>query len=110
MIGIYIIIISFLVLLHIKYIELNGSTGNKIIIDTFNNLMISFKNTNALENAGGGLIGAIFSYIFVTCFGASSKIVVCTLFILGVILILNISIQNTWNRIKPHITNIFEKE
>ena len=110
MIGIYIIIISFLVLLHIKYIELNGSTGNKIIIDTFNNLMISFKNTNALENAGGGLIGAIFSYIFLTCFGASSKIVVCTLFILGVILILNISIQNTWNRIKPHITNIFEKE
>ena len=39
------------------------------------------------------LIGAIFSYIFLTCFGASSKIVVCTLFILGVILILNILIN-----------------
>ena len=110
MIGIYIITISFLILLHIKYIEINGTSGTKIITDTFDNLMIAFKNQSALSNAGGGIIGAVFSYIFVSCFGSGAKIVVYTLFILGFILLLNVSIKNTYNKIKPNLINMFNKE
>ena len=38
-IGFYIIVISFLVLLHVKYITLNSQEGVKIITDTFDNLL-----------------------------------------------------------------------
>ena len=110
MIGIYIIIISFLVLLHVKYIEVNGTKGVKIITETFNNLMISFSNNQALSNSGGGLFGAIFSYLFVTCFGSGAKIVISTLFVLGVILVLNVSILDMYNKIKPHLVNIFNRD
>ena len=110
LIGLYIIIISFLVLLHVKYIEVNDTEGIKIITETFNNLMVSFSNNRALSNSGGGIIGAVFSYIFVSCFGSGAKIVVCTMFVLGIILFLNVSILDLYNKIKPRIANIFNKE
>ncbi|MBR3161719.1 MAG: cell division protein FtsK [Bacilli bacterium] len=110
MIGIYIIIISFLVLLHVKYIEVNGTKGIKIITETFNNLMISFSNNQALSNSGGGLFGALFSYLFVTCFGKGANIVVSTMFVLGIILVLNVSILDMYNKIKPHLASIFRHD
>lgn len=109
-IGLYIIIISFLVLLHVKYIEVNGTEGFKIITETFNNLMISFSNNSALSNSGGGIIGAVFSYLFVSAFGNGAKIVVCTMFVLGVILLLNVSILNIYNKVKPYIINLFKRD
>ena len=110
LIGFYIIIISFLVLLHVKYIEVNDTEGIKIITETFNNLMVSFSNNKALSNSGGGIIGAVFSYIFVSCFGSGAKIVVCTMFVLGIILFLNVSILEIYNKVKPHILNLFNKD
>ncbi len=110
MIGIYIITISFLVLLHIKYIEVNGTERVKIITDTFKNIMLAFSNTSALSNTGGGMIGAIFSFIFVTLFGVGAKIVVGTMLVLGLILVLNVSIQNMYNKMKPSVVKMFEKE
>ena len=108
-IGAYISIISILVILHMKYIEVNGTEGIKIITETFNNLMLSFSSNTALSNSGGGIIGAIFSYIFVTCFGSGATIVTFTLLILGIILICNISILAIIEKIKPAFTKAFEK-
>lgn len=110
LIGMYIVVISILVTLHVKYIELNGTEGFKIITETFNNLMLSFSSNSALSNSGGGIIGAIFSYIFVTLFGNGAMIVVFTLFALGLILILNISILELFNKIKPKFDNLFSKD
>lgn len=110
LIGGYIIVISFLVLLHVKYIEVNETQGIKIITETFNNLLISFSNSSALSNSGGGIVGAIFSYLFVTAFGSGAKIVVCTMFVLGIILVLNVSILELYNKIKPRIVNLFNRE
>ncbi len=110
MIGVYITVISILVLFHVKYIEVNGTEGVKIITETFNNLMISFNSNTALSNSGGGIIGAIFSYLFVTCFGGGAIIVTSTLLILGVILIFNVSILEVFNKFKPKIAKIFEKD
>ncbi len=110
LIGTYIIIISILVIFHMKYIELNGTEGTKIITETFNNLMLSFSSNTALSSSGGGIIGAIFSYIFVTFFGTGAIIVTFTLLILGIILVLNVSISEIINKIKPFIMRMFEKE
>ncbi len=109
MIGGYIVVISVLVLFHVKYIEINRTEGVKIITETFNNLMISFNSNTALSNSGGGIIGAIFSYLFVTCFGSGAIIVTSTLLVLGIILIFNVSILEIFNKIKPKIAKIFEK-
>ena len=109
LIGIYTIIISILVMLHVKYIEINGTEGIKIITETFNNLMLSFSSNNALSNSGGGIIGAIFSYIFVTFFGDGTMIVIFTLLALGIILVFNVSIVGLINKIKPTISKIFER-
>ena len=110
MIGIYTIVISFLVILHIQYIDVNQTKGIKIITDTFNNLLLSFSSSRALTNSGGGIIGAVFSYIFVTSFGSGAKIVVFTMFILGAILLLNVSISEMYTKVKNYINDMFESE
>ena len=109
-IGIYICVISVLVLLHMKYIEINGHEGTKIITETFNNLMLSFKSNTALSNSGGGIVGAVFGYIFVTCFGSGASIVTFTLLILGLVLICNVSIVGIFDKIKPIFEGMFAKE
>ncbi len=109
-IGGYVTVISFLVLLHVKYIEVNNQEGFKIITETFNNLMVSFSSNHALSNSGGGIIGAIFSYLFVSAFGTSAKIIVYITFVLGIVLMLNVSILDLYNKIKPYIVNLFVKE
>ena len=45
-IGFYIITISFLILLHTKYITLNAQEGTKILTETFDNLLKVFSETN----------------------------------------------------------------
>ena len=109
-IGCYTIIISILVLLHVKYIEVNQTEGINIITETFNSLMLSFSSEMALSNSGGGIIGAVFSYIFVTFFGSGTMIVTFTLMVLGIILVLNVSILDMFNKIKPKLISIFKRE
>lgn len=110
LIGIYTIVMSLLIVLHIRYIEINSTEGVKIITDTFNNLMLSFSSNTALSNAGGGIIGAIFSYLFVTFFGDGAIIVTFTLMVLGIILVLNVSILEIINKIKPIFVKMFERK
>lgn len=109
LIGVYTVVISLLIILHIRYIELNSTEGIKIITDTFNNLMLSFSSNTALSSAGGGIIGAVFSYLFVTCFGEGAIIVTFTLLALGIILILNVSILDIINKVSPFFTKMFKK-
>lgn len=109
-IGIYVIVISVLVILHMKYIEVNSTEGTKIITDTFDNLMLSFSSNNALSSAGGGVVGAIFSYLFLTCFGDGAFIVTFTMLILGIVLVFNVSILYLVDKIKPAFSNMFNRE
>ena len=99
-IGFYIIVISFLILLHMKYIILNEQEGSKIITETFNNLLVAFKSISAISNSGGGMIGAIFTFMFYSLFRDGTKIVVITLIVIGVILLFNTSIIDLFKKIK----------
>ncbi len=110
MIGAYIIILSFLVLLHVEYIKVNKTEGIKIITETFNNLMLAFKSTNNIGNSGGGIIGALSAFVFVSLFGDGTVIVVSTLIVLGLILLFNVSLFNLFNKIKEFIKENRETE
>ena len=109
-IGFYIIVISFLILLHTKYITLNQQEGMKIITETFDNLLKVFNETNSggvidtisksISNSGGGIIGAIFTYAFYSMFKDGTKIVVITLIVIGVIFLMNTSIIDLIKKIK----------
>lgn len=109
-IGFYILVISFLILLHLKYIEVNSQDGLKIITETFNNLLKAFSSTATsglsslvnfdLINSGGGMIGAIFTYLFYSLFKNGTKIVVVTLIVIGVILLFNTSLIDLFKKVK----------
>lgn len=98
--GFFIITISFLILLHMKYIAVNKEEGIKIITETFNNLLITFKSSIAISNSGGGIIGALFTFAFYSLFKDGTKIVVVTLIIIGIILLFNTSILDLIKKIK----------
>jgi len=109
-IGFYIIVIAFLILLHTKYITVNGGERMKILTETFNNLLKVFNETSSsniidtishsISNSGGGIIGAIFTWAFYSMFKDGTKIVVITLIIIGAILLLNTSIIDLLKKIK----------
>jgi len=99
-IGFYIVVIAFLILLHMKYITLNSQEGLKIITETFNNLLMTFKVSSAISNSGGGIIGALFTYAFYSLFRDGTKIVVITLIVIGIILLFNTSIIDLLKKIK----------
>jgi len=112
-IGLYIMIISYLVFLHTSYITKNSTEGVKIITETFDNLLLTFKNVDLVSNSGGGMIGAVFSYIFYSLFKDGTTIVVVTLGLLGFILCFNFSIYDFVKKMKDKTTekvhNIKEK-
>lgn len=99
-IGFCIIVVSFLILLHMKYVTVNSQEGIKIITETFNNLLITFKSSIAISNSGGGIIGALFTFAFYSLFKDGTKIVVVTLIIIGIILLFNTSILDLIKKIK----------
>ena len=110
-IGLYILVVSFLILLHLKYIELNQNEGTKIITETYNNLLLAFKSTEAIGNSGGGIIGALFTYAFFSLFKNGTKIVVITLIIIGSILLLNTSLMDLIKKIKmPKIERVHKEK
>lgn len=110
LLGLYALILSLLVALHIKYVEVNGTQGFKIITETFNNLMLSFTAPNTIDNVGGGVIGAVFSWLFVSAFGDGAMIVVFTMALLGIILCFNRGFRDVATKIKPILSNVFSHE
>ena len=101
--GIYLIIIALLTLLHMEYTS--KVEGVNVITETFKTVMLSFKSIDVIKNCGGGMAGAILSYVFNWAFADGVIIVIITLVILGMILILNKSLFETissfFAKIKP---------
>lgn len=98
MIGLYVLVIALLVLLHMKYV--NELQGQEIITETLDNIMKTFKNTDMIDNCGGGMIGALFGYLFYISFKDGVYIVLVTMVIIGVVLFFNTSITKLLSKIK----------
>ena len=101
LIGFYIFIIGILILSHIPYIEDGKLEGVKIINETINKFMASAGNRS---NLGGGIIGSIFSCLFVYLFEMNgTKIVTWALIICGLIMFTGISIYDALFKVKGKI-------
>ena len=99
-IGISLIFLSVLIFLHTQYVLVNETEGINIVTETFDNLLLAFKSESAIGNVGGGIIGAIFSFLFVTAFRDGTYVVVVTIAILGVILLFDISLFDQFVKYK----------
>ena len=99
-IGFYIVIICYLIFLHTSYITKNGTEGVKIITETFDNLLLTFKSSELVSNSGGGMIGALFSWAFYSLFKEGTNIVIVVLGLLGFILCFNLSIYDLVKKMK----------
>ena len=98
-IGIYLIVIASLVLLHLTYVK--KIEPSELMIETFHNVMLSFKTADVIKNCGGGMLGAVLSFLFNWAFSTDGIIiVVITLTILGIILIFNTSILKLISKLK----------
>ena len=98
-IGAYLIVIAVLTLNHLKYVRKDGTT--EMIMETFRNVMMANKSVDMIKNCGGGMLGAIFGYVFNWAFSVDGiLIVVVTLMILGLILVFNTSLFSVLSKIK----------
>ena len=90
LIGFYLLSIAILSMAHVKYIMYNTNIGSAVFEDTIANVVSGFNDINFIQ--GGGIMGAIFSYLFVLCFDIlGSKIICWVLILFGVMLIFNLS-------------------
>ena len=104
LVGIYVLVISILILSHLKYIDTGKLKGFDIITETINNFMASSSNR---MNLGGGFIGSVFSALFLYLFDLKgTTIVTWALFLCGIILFTGLSIYDVFkkatSKIKPH--------
>ncbi len=103
LIGLYILIVSILLLSHVKYINEEEVLGVNIIKNTVNNIIGSFDNLVMVSYTGGGIIGALLSFCFVSLFDVTGTyIVVGVLVVFGLIMSFNITLSDIFKFIlKP---------
>ncbi len=93
LVGFYLLSIAVLSFSHVKYIMSNTNIGSAVFQDTLANAVAGFNDVNLIE--GGGIIGALFSYLLVLAFDIlGSKIISVVLLLVGIMLIFNLSISN----------------
>lgn len=90
LVGFYLFSIAILSMSHVKYIMCDTNIGKVVFQDTLANIVSGFNDINFIQ--GGGILGAIFSYLFVIAFDiVGSKIICWALILFGAMLIFNIS-------------------
>lgn len=110
-IGFYIIVIALLSFAHIGYA--NHHNGIDIITKTLDNItaVFSLKTINAMNNLGGGMIGAVFAALFDSLLGIlGMKIVIVALIIVGLVLLFDISIIDFFKKIFSKVKRPDKKE
>lgn len=109
LIGLYIICVAMLVFLHAEFVT-NTSENFNILKETWNNILLSYSNISQASNCGGGMIGAILSWLFYSLFKEGIYVVIVTILILGIILFFNTSISVMLSKLKDKIKFMFKRE
>ena len=113
LIGFYLFAIAILSMSHVKYLMYDTNIGKVVFEETIANVVAGFNDVNYIE--GGGMLGAIFSYLFVLAFDVlGSKIVCWALILFGIILVFNVSLASVLKKVvaflKPKKRDEKEKE
>ena len=103
LIGVYIIIVTILIIAHLDYINDNDLKGVQIIEQTINNVVQTFDNFSMVKYTGGGIIGALLSAAFVSMFDITGTLIVCGVFLVfGIIMLFDITLSDVFKfLIKP---------
>ena len=121
MIGIYLMIISVLVFLHVNYCLENVETG-KIISETYDNILLGIDKimnneiqtgifNPALENTGGGILGALFATCFYKLFETDGANIVSWVFLAtGFMIFTGMSIFDIVKNTKDKVKEIIPKK
>ena len=85
------------------YIENTKLEGVNILRTTIDNVMVASSDIGEIKATGGGIIGALFSFLFVKLFDTEgTKIVVVVLAFFGVVMLFDLNIVNIFKAIiKP---------
>ena len=111
LVGLYIFLIGLLVWSHMGYISDRNLTGTKIITETINNFFIAIRDMGTKANLGGGIIGAVFSSLFLSLLDVNgTKITFITLMICGFGLFSGISIYGIVKGISNDTSGLTKEE
>lgn len=106
--GLYIFVIGLLVFSHLDYVVHNDLKDFEIVKETVNNFMASTKTIMNVQ--GGGIIGAVFSLVFVKLFDINgTKIVTWALLICGTVMFTGMSIADMFKTVKEKAKHAAEQ-
>ena len=107
LIGLYTILVAVLLYSHLGYIENTKLEGVQILRTTLDNIMVASSDIGEIKATGGGIIGALFSFLFVKLFDIEgTKIVVIVLAFFGVVMLFDLNIVNIIKAIFKPFKNI----
>ncbi len=110
LIGLYTILIAVLLFSHLGYIENTNLKGQEMLRATVDNIMVASEDIGELRNTGGGIIGAIFSLLFVKLFDIEgTKVVVVVLASFGLIMLFDLNLVNILKFIFKPLKKLKEK-
>ena len=110
LIGIYAIIITILVFSHVSYIKVNQLEVKNILSSSFDNIKLAFANEALISNTGGGIIGSLFSVMFVYFFAVEGTYIFAALILLfGIIMLFNITLADLFDGIINFFKKLFGK-
>ena len=108
MIGIYSIVVALLVFCHLDYIKQLNVQSTQIFSETIDNIMNFSHGVSQVQ--GGGMIGALFSWSFVSLFTIDGTRVICiALIIFGIIMFTGMSIYDILSASKNKVSNAFKR-
>ena len=111
LVGLYIFLIGLFVWSHMGYINDKSLKGTQIITETVNNFFSAIKDMGTKANLGGGIIGAIFSYIFISLLDVNgTKIVFIMLMVCGFGLFSGISLYGIIKGVSTDTSGLSKEE
>ena len=109
LIGAYALIMALLLFSHINYISGNEIEPKEILRTTINNINVAFDTGND-ANTGGGMIGAVLSFAFVSLFDIEGSIVVIIAIVaFGLIMIFDITLVDIASAIALPFKKLFTR-
>ena len=109
LIGAYSLIIALLLFSHINYISGSDINAKEIVRNTYDNINIAFDTGNE-ANTGGGMIGALASWGFVSLFDIEgTSVVIIAIVAFGLIMIFDITLTDVAKAIISPFKKIFSK-
>ena len=109
LIGAYALIIALLLFSHINYISEGNLKAADIVRNTYNSINIAFE-TGSESSTGGGMIGAVISWGFVSLFDIEgTSVVIIAIVVFGLIMIFDITLIDVLRAIISPFKKIFSR-